>query len=58
MFRAEASFTAFDDERIYVHGEKSYARTETHRKEGIPLGPKVAEELKKIGNDLGVPWPG
>ncbi len=45
-------------DRIYVHGEKSYARTEAHRKEGIPLGPKVAEELKKIGNDLGVPWPG
>ncbi len=44
-------------DRIYVHGEKSYARTETHRKEGIPLGPKVADELRKIGRDLGVPWP-
>ncbi len=49
---------AEDQDRIYVHGEKSYARTETHLKEGIPLGPKVAEELKKIGNDLGIPWPG
>jgi len=44
-------------ERIYVHGEKSYARMEKFRKEGIPLGTKVVEGLKKIGMDLSVPWP-
>jgi L-2-hydroxycarboxylate dehydrogenase (NAD+) len=44
-------------ERIYVHGEKSFARMETFSKEGIPLGPKVVESLKQIGTDLGVPWP-
>jgi LDH2 family malate/lactate/ureidoglycolate dehydrogenase len=44
--------------RIYVHGEKSAARTERHRREGIPLGSKVADSLRKIGGDLGVPWPG
>jgi len=30
---------------------------EKYRKEGIPLGPKVVEEMKKIGVDLEVPWP-
>ncbi len=44
-------------ERIYVHGEKSFARMEKFRKEGIPLDPKVVDGLKKIGTDLGIPWP-
>ncbi len=43
--------------RIYVHGEKSYARMEKYRREGIPLGGKVVESLKQVGTDLGVPWP-
>ena len=47
---------AHGQDRIYVHGEKSYARMEKYRKEGIPLGPKVVDGLKKIGTELGVPW--
>ncbi len=43
--------------RIYVHGEKSFARMERFRKEGLPLEPKVVESLKKIGLELGVNWP-
>ncbi len=43
--------------RIYVHGEKSFARMERFRKEGITIGPKVVEAMKKIGTELGVPWP-
>ena len=42
--------------RIYVHGEKSFARTERFRKEGIPMEPKVVESLKKMGSELGVGW--
>lgn len=42
--------------RIYVHGEKSFARRERHRKEGIPIEPKVVEQLKRIGSELGVSW--
>jgi LDH2 family malate/lactate/ureidoglycolate dehydrogenase len=48
---------AVGQNRIYVHGEKSYARMEKYRREGIPLQLKVVAELKKIGNELGVPWP-
>src|SRR5213596_4270662 len=47
---------AHGQNRIYVHGEKSFARMEKYRQEGIPLDPKVVENLKKIGADLGVPW--
>jgi len=43
--------------RIYVHGEKSYARTEKYRREGVPLAAKVVESMKQIGKELGVPWP-
>jgi len=48
---------AHGQERIYVHGEKSFARMELYRKEGIPLNVKVVEQLRKIGAELGVPWP-
>ena len=47
---------AHGQDRIYVHGEKSFARMEKYRQVGIPLDPKVVENLKKIGADLGVPW--
>src|SRR5881398_850544 len=47
---------AHGQNRIYVHGEKSFARMEKYKREGIPLDPKVVENLKKIGADLGVPW--
>ncbi len=43
--------------RIYVHGEKSFARMERFRREGVPLDSKIAEALKKIGSELGVKWP-
>jgi len=43
-------------DRIYVHGEKSFAYEAERKAKGIPLGPKVAENLKKIGADAGVPW--
>jgi LDH2 family malate/lactate/ureidoglycolate dehydrogenase len=41
--------------RIYVHGEKSYARMDKYRREGIPLGTAVVESLKQVGTELGVP---
>jgi L-2-hydroxycarboxylate dehydrogenase (NAD+) len=47
---------AAGEDRIYVHGEKSSAYEAERRVKGIPLGPKVAENLRKIGTDAGVPW--
>jgi len=43
-------------DRIYVHGEKSFAMERERRAKGIPLGPKVFESLRKIAQDTAVPW--
>jgi LDH2 family malate/lactate/ureidoglycolate dehydrogenase len=45
-------------ERIYVHGEKEYEKEADRRVNGIPLHGKVLDTLKKIGDDLKVPFPG
>jgi len=43
-------------EHIYVHGEKGFASQRDRIERGIPLGPKVVDSLKKIGDSTGVPW--
>jgi L-2-hydroxycarboxylate dehydrogenase (NAD+) len=48
---------AHGQNRIYVHGEKSSARVEKYRIEGIPLGASVVNEMKRVGSEIGVPWP-
>jgi LDH2 family malate/lactate/ureidoglycolate dehydrogenase len=44
-------------ERIYIHGEKESEETEKLLKLGIPLNPKVAEELRTIARQLGISEP-
>jgi LDH2 family malate/lactate/ureidoglycolate dehydrogenase len=44
-------------ERIYIHGEKETEETERRLKNGIPLNPKVAEELRSIARQLGIGGP-
>ncbi len=43
-------------DQIFIHGQKSGAMVRARREKGIPLSPKVAESLKKIGADTGVSW--
>ncbi|HET89715.1 MAG TPA: Ldh family oxidoreductase [Chloroflexi bacterium] len=43
-------------ERIYIHGEKEYEETERRAQVGIPLNPKVAADLKTIGQELDVEY--
>jgi len=45
---------AEDADRIYIHGEKEYEEAERRSREGIPLNPKVAADLRAIGEGLGV----
>jgi LDH2 family malate/lactate/ureidoglycolate dehydrogenase len=47
---------ADDAERIYIHGEKEYEEAERRSREGIPLNPKVAADLRAIGAEVGVPY--
>jgi LDH2 family malate/lactate/ureidoglycolate dehydrogenase len=41
-------------ERIYIHGEKEFELAERQRKEGVPLNPKVVEDLRGIAKRLQV----
>jgi len=42
-------------EVIYVPGEPEHLRVRERMEKGIPLQPKVAEELRAIAKDLGIP---
>ncbi len=43
-------------DRIYIHGEKEYEKTELYTRQGIPLSAKVAEGLKTIAQEVGVKY--
>jgi len=40
--------------RIYIHGEKEYEEAERNSRDGIALNPKVAADLREIGEEVGV----
>lgn len=42
--------------RIYIHGEKEYEEAERRLREGIPLNPQVAADLRAIAAELGVEY--
>jgi len=42
--------------RIYIHGEKEYEETERRLRDGIPLNPKVAADLRALGKELGITY--
>jgi LDH2 family malate/lactate/ureidoglycolate dehydrogenase len=52
--RLKNSNKAEGQDRIYVHGEKEFELEEKYRKEGIPLYFKVYDDLKAIGDEVGV----
>ncbi|MBA7483001.1 MAG: malate dehydrogenase [Dehalococcoidia bacterium] len=43
-------------DRVYIHGEKEYEKAELYTREGIPLNPKVAADLKAIAQEVGVDY--
>jgi len=54
--RLKNSNTAEGQDRIYVHGEKEFELEERYRREGVPLYFKVYDDLKAIGDEVGVPF--
>ncbi len=44
-------------DRIYIHGEKEFEITDRYLKEGIPLIERVYNDLKNIGQEVGVDFP-
>jgi L-2-hydroxycarboxylate dehydrogenase (NAD+) len=55
MLRSSAK--ALGRERIFVHGEKEWEIADERRSNGIPVHPKVANDLRALGDELGVPCP-
>jgi LDH2 family malate/lactate/ureidoglycolate dehydrogenase len=47
---------AESQDRVYIHGEKEYEEAERNARSGIPLNPKVAADLRAIGDELGVEY--
>ena len=43
-------------DRIFIHGEKEYEKTELYTQQGVPLNPKVAADLEKIAGEVGVEY--
>jgi L-2-hydroxycarboxylate dehydrogenase (NAD+) len=54
--RLKDTAKAAGESRIYVHGEKEYEEAERRSRDGIPLNPKVAADLKAIGEEVGVKY--
>ncbi|HEM61991.1 MAG TPA: Ldh family oxidoreductase [Chloroflexi bacterium] len=52
-----ASAKAEGQERIYIHGEKEWETTEERKRLGIPLHPKVVNDLRDLAQELGVEGP-
>ena len=52
----KASAKAEGESRIFVAGEKEFEREREYRSNGIPLYYRVADEIRQIGEDLGVVW--
>jgi LDH2 family malate/lactate/ureidoglycolate dehydrogenase len=44
-------------ERIYIHGEKEFESAERLKKLGVPLNPKVMEDLRTVAKQLGISKP-
>ncbi len=53
----KGSKKALDQEVIFVHGEKEFAKAEAHAQDGIPIARNVFDTLLKIAADCGAPAP-
>ena len=53
----KTSAKAQGQERIFIHGEKEWEATDERKRLGIPLHPKVVDDLRALGEELGVPYP-
>lgn len=54
--RLKGTAKAEGQERIYIHGEKEFEQSEKNRQKGVPLNPKVVEDLREIAHGLGVTY--
>ncbi|MBS7632393.1 Ldh family oxidoreductase [Candidatus Bathyarchaeota archaeon] len=55
--RLKNSPKAAGADRIYIHGEKEFEKSEYLAKHGVPLNAKVAADLQSIGKQIGLSEP-
>lgn len=41
-------------DRVFIHGEKEYEMAEENARRGVPLNPKVAADLRALGEELDI----
>lgn len=54
--RLKTAPKAAGQDRIYIHGEKEYEEAEKSAREGIPLNPKVTDDLRALAKELDVEY--
>ena len=54
--RFRSAKTVVGQERVLIHGDPEREMNKIRLKEGIPLNPKVVEDLQELGKKLGVPF--
>lgn len=54
--RLKGSTKAEGQDRIYIHGEKEFEQMESNSQAGVPLNPKVVQDLRDIAGELGVTY--
>jgi len=52
----KAAPKAADHDRIYIHGEKEFERSERYQREGMPIMAATVEKLARVGDEVGVPF--
>jgi L-2-hydroxycarboxylate dehydrogenase (NAD+) len=57
IHRLKQSPKAHGANRIYIHGEKEYEKAEQLQQRGIPLNPKVVNDLRRIAAELELKQP-
>ena len=50
------SAKAADQERIYIHGEKEAECCRERKQSGIPILPKTLDEMRRLAEELGLPF--
>jgi L-2-hydroxycarboxylate dehydrogenase (NAD+) len=47
---------AAGQDRIYIHGEKEFERSQRYKREGMPIMAATVQKLAKVGEEVGVPF--
>ncbi len=54
--RLKGTAKAQGQDRIYIHGEKEFEQAEHNQAEGVPVTPKVVQDLQAIAREVGVKY--